>query len=284
VGTVRGWWQSPSTAFSFIDSGFVYGGNSYGDVGSGATVLLTTNGSPPFTVVTLPLPVGISANRVVVRDLNDSRVIIGSVGQPYALRWESPLSPPSQLLPGNQNFPVQQVFPEGISNSGLIAGWVVLDVRKNVTIYAAVVWDGSNTATTLPSPAGSVSQIASNVNDAGTISGHWSDGRKWSPIRWTPNGVGGYSIATLPIDVGGTNVPTGIDACGRITGGSPQGAWVWDPTSGLAILPSVGGFGISGWSHSISQTGELVGSSYSGSGRKAVYHATLWKGLPPCVL
>jgi hypothetical protein len=284
IGSIRGWWQSPSTAFTALDSGFVYGGNSFGDIGSGATVLLTTNGTAPFEVVPLPLPSGISANRVVARDLNDSRVVVASVGTPYGLRWETPTSVPTQLLPGNHGYTVQQVFPEGISNSGLIAGWVVLEVRKNATKYAAVVWNGSNTGTPLPAPPGSVSQIASNVNDAGTISGHWNDGRKWSPIRWTPNGVGGYNIATQSIDVGGSNGPTGIDACSRITGGSPQGAWVWDPTSGLTILPSVGGTGISGWSHSISQTGELVGSSYNGPGHGAVYHATLWTGLPPCVL
>ena len=281
-GANRGWWQSPSPSFTPIDSGYVYGGNSFADVGDGARVLLSNNGAPPFTSVTLQLLSGVNPRAVVVRDINDSRVIVASLGTVYGLRWDSPTSTPTELLPGTPGYPIQQVIPYSISSTGLIAGRLVVTVRKNTTKSVPVIWTGSNTATELPLPAGAVDGLASNVNAAGVVSGFWNDGRVSAPIRWTPRTGGGYDIAVLNLDVGGTNLSTGIDECGRITGGSPQGAWVWDPTAGLTILSGIGGSGVPGWSYSINANGQLVGSSYDGTGRNAVYHATLWTGLPAC--
>jgi hypothetical protein len=283
LGSTRGWWQSPSPAYTQIDSGHVSGGNSLGDVGSGASVLLTNNGAPPFTVVQLPLPAGVSANTVVAKDINDSRTVVASASQvPYALRWENPYVTPTPLYPGNQPYPVQSIFPEGINNNGVIAGWLVLKVRNNVTKYAPVVWNAGNTAVALPVPPEATQATAGNVNDAGVISGHFYTTRGTYPIRWTPNAGGGYDIATLNLDIGGLNGPNGIDSCGRISGGSPLGAWVWDPAVGVMMLPSISGFNRTGWSRSISNSGEVVGSSNSASGNSLVYHATLWRGLPAC--
>jgi hypothetical protein len=249
-------------------------------------VVLTDFGAASFTVVQIPLPAGVDANRVAVRDINDSRVVVASASQlPYALRWESPYVMPTPLYPGSQPYPVQSIFPEGINSSGVIAGWLVLKIRNNTTKYAPVVWNRSNIAASLPLPPAAAYAIAQNVNDAGVISGHFFGTRGGTyPIRWTPNATGGYDIATLSLDVAGLDGPNGIDSCGRISGGSPLGAWVWDPAVGLMMLPSIAGFGTTGWSHSISGSGELVGSSNSSSGKTVIYHATLWRGLPPCTL
>jgi hypothetical protein len=59
-------------------------------------------------------------------------------------------------------------------------------------------------------------------------------------VRWSPRADGGYDVLISSVDVGRAKVVTGIDGCGRIVGGSDQGAWVWDGTT-LVILPTLTG-------------------------------------------
>jgi uncharacterized membrane protein len=195
----------------------------------------------------------------------------------YAIRWDSPSAVPVQLpLPALQ-FPAYQVVARSINNAGTIVGYVNEILPKNRTRYEALVWSGSSVVI-LPLPPGGTTQLASNVNDAGVISGITEGSH---PIRWTPRIGGGYDIAVSSIDVGRRNLDTGMDACGRMTGGSDQGAWVWDGTS-TVILPSlVSGKPANG--DDISEDGTVVGFSEVGTSKgRILTRATIWTGLPSC--
>jgi uncharacterized membrane protein len=202
---------------------------------------------------------------------------VGTAGQTYGLKWESPYAQPTKLLAPPLPYPVQQVLPMGINNSGDVAGWVVVAVRRNTIRYDAVVWSAAGTPTALPLAPGATSQTANAINDAGVISGAMNSRY---PVRWTPDGAGGYNVAVLNVDTNG-NTRSGIDACGRIVGGSPAGAWVWD-SQGVTMLPSIGGMGLHGWSDTINEEGQMVGLSKAGQAKQAELRATLWTGLAPC--
>lgn len=164
-----------------------------------------------------------------------------------------------------------------VNNTGTIVGYVLETLPKRRSRYEALVWSGGNVSI-LPLPPGGTTQLASNVNDAGIISGITEGSR---PIRWTPRIGGGYDIAVSSINVGRRNLDTGIDACGRITGGSDQGAWVWDGVS-TVILPSlVAGKPANG--DDIGESGTVVGFSEVGTSKGSlVIKATIWTGLPAC--
>lgn len=281
IGTTRGWWQSPSPSFTAIDAGYVQGGNRSADAGGGqGTVLLSTNGGAPWTSQNLASPARIAAGATLAHDINDSRVLVGNTlgSSVYAIRWDNPSAIPVQLpLPALQ-YPAYQVVARSINNTGTIVGYVVETVSRNRSRYEALVWSSGGVAI-LPLPPGGTTQLASNVNDAGVISGITEGSH---PIKWTPRTGGGYDIAVSSIDVGGSNLDTGIDACGRISGGSDTGAWVWDGVSAPTILPALlAGYWASG--ADISESGTVVGSSQVGTSKGSpVTHATIWTGLPAC--
>lgn len=281
IGTTRGWWQSPSPSFTAIDNGWVQSGNRNADAGgTQGTALLSTQGGPPWTSVTLASPPGTAAGMTVAHDINDSRVLVGfTKGTVRAIRWENPTAVPVVLPLPSLDYPVDQSVAKSISNSGVIVGYVIETLPKKRTRYEAIVWSGGSVSI-LPWAPGATSQLASNVNDAGVISGIVNGSH---PARWTPRADGGYDVVVSTLDAGRHNLETGIDACGRVTGGSDVGAWVWDGVSAPVILPGPVGPGYAGWAYDISESGTLVGSSVVGMQRgNLVWHATIWTGLPSC--
>jgi hypothetical protein len=276
----RGWWQSPFPSFTVIDSGNVQGGNRNADAGGGqASAILSTNGGPPWTSVTLASPPGIAAGATIAHDINDGRTLVGNTlgSNVYAIRWDSPSAVPVQLpLPALQ-YPAYQVVARSINSAGDIVGYVNETLPKRRSRYEALVWSGG-TVSILPLPPGGTTQLASNINDAGVISGITEGSH---PIRWTPRIGGGYDIAVSSIDVGRRNLDTGIDACGRITGGSDQGAWVWDGASTVILPGLVAGKPANG--DDISESGTVVGFSEVGTSKGSILtRATIWTGLPSC--
>jgi hypothetical protein len=282
TGSLRGWWQSPNPAFTQIDNGYVQGGNRNADAGGDqGTAFLSTNGGAPWTSASLASPPGIAAHATLAHDINDARVIVGNTlgSSVYAIRWDDPSAVPVRLPLPTLQYPAYQVVARSINNTGVIVGYVLETLPKNRSRYEALVWTNGNPAI-LPLPPGGTSQLASNVNDAGVISGI-TDGAH--PIRWTPRIGGGYDIAVSTIDVGGSNLDTGIDACGRITGGSDSGAWVWDGVSAAVILPGLAGTGHFGQAADINEAGTVVGSSWVANSRGSIVtKATMWIGLPAC--
>jgi len=175
------------------------------------------------------------------------------------------------------------VVARSINNTGTIVGSAyegsIKNRGKSITVYEAIVWSGSSVEV-LPLPPGGTTQLASNVNDAGVISGITEGSH---PIRWTPRIGGGYDVAVSSLDVGGSNLDTGLDACGRVTGGSDSGAWVWDGISAPVILPGLAGSGFWGQVSDINEAGVAVGSSMIGTSKGSrVTKATMWTGLPSC--
>jgi len=282
IGSSRGWWQSPSPSFTVLDDGYVQGGNRNADAGGGqGTAILSTNGNAPWTSVTLASPPGISAGATIAHDINNSRVLVGNTlgSNVYAIRWNDPWSIPVQLALPQLQYPAYQSVARSINNNGVIVGYVIETLPKKRSRYEALVWVNGS-ATILPLPAGSTSQLASNINNNGVISGI-VDGIH--PIRWTPRSDGGYDIAVSAINVGRSNLDTGIDDCGRITGGSDTGAWVWDGTNPAVVVPGLNGPGYPAGASDISESGTMVGSSTVGTVRgSSVSRATIWTGLPAC--
>jgi hypothetical protein len=282
VSRLRSWWQSSASPPNILDSGFVNGGNRNADAAGGqAEVILSSNGGPPWTSVTLQSPPGTAAGNVLPSDINDSRVVVGRTVGTFniPLRWPSPTSAPEQLSLAGIQYPVYIASARAINNSGDIVGYVLENLPKNKQRYEAIIWKGGSMSI-LPRPAGVTSQLASNINDGGVISGI-ADGIH--PIRWTPRLDGGYDIVVASVDVGAANLETAIDACGRIGGGSDSGAWIWEGAT-VRFLPAIAGAGLWGLVRDLNESGTAVGTSTQRFMRKnaRIQHATAWTGLGPC--
>jgi hypothetical protein len=280
----RGWWQAPAPAFTRIDAGGLLGGNRIGDAAGGENnLLLSTSGGAPWTSVTPLRPAGISS--IVTADINDARVVTGftlGVTPNHGLRWDGPGAVPVQLPLPALRYPAQLVRPVSISNSGLIAGYVNEGSVRGVTQSEAILWTPAGPVV-LPSAPGATAQVASAVNDAGMVSGYVTIARNAHPARWVPNGSGGYTVAVANLVGGSDNVYTAIDGCGRVTGGSEQGAFVWDGVSPPTLLPSISGKVGPGIGLDINDAGQVVGTSVSVMTKKTTIRGpTLWTGLPPC--
>jgi hypothetical protein len=283
IGGSRGWWQSPSTSFTKVDDGNVQDGNRNADAGGGqGTAFLSTNGGAPWVSVALNSPAGVSAGMTIAHDLNASRVLVGNTlgSDVYAIEWPDPSAVPQRLPLPPLQYPASQSVARSINGNGTVVGYVLETLPHNGSRYEPLVWTADGVVSILPIPSGSTTALASNVNDNGIISGI-VDGVH--PIRWVPNAAGGYDVAVAAISVGRYNLDTGIDACGRITGGSDAGAWVWDGVSAPVILPSVAGpkYGAEGLD--ISESGTVVGISIVGQQKgRVLQRATMWTGLPAC--
>jgi hypothetical protein len=281
VSRLRSWWQTSASPPNILDSGFVNGGNRNADAAGGqAEVILSTNGGAPWTSVTLQSPAGTAAGNVLASDINDSRVVVGRTVGTFnvPLRWASPTSAPEQLSLAGIQYPVYIANARAINNSGDIVGYVLENLPKNKQRYEAIIWKGGSMSI-LPRAPGVTSQLASNINDAGVISGYAGS----SPVRWTPRADGGYDIAVASVDVGGTNLDTAIDACGRIGGGSDSGAWIWVGAT-VQFLPAIAGGGLWGVVRDLNESGTAVGASTQRFAKKnaRIQHATAWTGLGPC--
>ena len=281
TGSSRVSWNSPASSPVVVDAGYVNGGNRNADAAGGVgDVLLSTNGSAPWTSVNLIIPQGANAGGTVTRDVNDARVIVGNVVDGRAVRWDSPTSSPIILPLPSASYPVTRAVAYAINNSNVIAGYVTESLSKNRTRSEAVMWSG-NSVSMLPMPAGATSVVASNINDAGVISGIADASR---PVRWTPNNAGGYNVEVANIDTSPANLATAIDACGRVAGGSNIGAWVWEPGGTPVFLAGLGGLNQLGVIRDISESGIAVGTSRKSNTHKTglVQPATVWTGLPAC--
>jgi hypothetical protein len=112
VSRLRSWWQSSASPPNILDSGFVNGGNRNADAAGGqAEVILSSNGGPPWTSVTLQSPPGTAAGNVLPSDINDSRVVVGRTVGTFniPLRWPSPTSAPEQLSLAGIQYPVYNI-------------------------------------------------------------------------------------------------------------------------------------------------------------------------------
>jgi hypothetical protein len=283
TGNSRVSWNSPSSSPVIIDSGYVYGGNRNADAATGGgEVLLSTNGGAPWSVVHLILPAGSNTGNTITQDINDARVIVGRVivPVPNAVRWDSPTSSPVFLPLPSGAFTVTAAEAFAINNNNVIVGYVTESLPKNRTRSEALVWSNGGVSI-LPVPAGASSVKASNINDAGVISGIADASR---PVRWTPNGSGGYTVEMANIDTSPSNLRTAIDACGRVAGGSGVGAWIWERGSTPIYLAGLGGLNQLGVINDLSESGIAVGTSRVSNTHKTglVQPATIWTGLPAC--
>lgn len=106
---------------------------------------------------------------------------------------------------------------DGINASGTIVG-AVADGGPMAALYSGGAWS------LLPSVyAGAVGGRAYGINDAGVIVGQDLPGNYGFPLRWLPDGHGGYTAQRLG-GLGGGGKAAAVNALGQIVGGSNVGA------------------------------------------------------------
>ncbi|MGH2570061.1 MAG: hypothetical protein ACRDGR_02465, partial [bacterium] len=115
---------------------------------------------------------------------------------------------------------------DAMNESGHVVGWVTAGATRGFVAGPGLPWQ------LLPLPAGMNSSAANDINDAGVIVGavgpssspeYYLGGRAAS---WTPDGVGGYTVALLgqlPGHVSG--LATAINNAGDIVGFSSNGTF-----------------------------------------------------------
>lgn len=279
-----GYWAPSSTTFNVIDATAsmtdIGKGNAAGDWAEHYDLprVWLISGTNSWTPTTLA-PLGTSA--VTPAAINASRVVVGraSVGP---VRWESPNSTPALLpLPAISGIDASSGQAWGINGSGDIVGSVKATSGNINTVYALLWTANGQSVTVLPLAPGASSQSATGINDAGVIVGYYTgSGGKSYPMRWTPNGFGGYTILTLTTSTG-HNLKGSINKCGRAVGGISGKGYVWDASGSLTLLPLLPNASEAD-ATAINDAGAVVGETKFVVKGKAYYKPTLWTGIPAC--
>jgi hypothetical protein len=133
------------------------------------------------------------------------------------------------------------VFGSQQRSSGDIAGTVRASSGNSSVEYALLWTGGGQSVSVLPPAPGATSRNATGINDAGVIVGYYigSGGRSY-PMRWTPNGTGGYTISTVGTSTS-ANLSGSINTCGRAVGSISGKGYVWDASGALTLLPLLPG-------------------------------------------
>jgi probable HAF family extracellular repeat protein len=157
------------------------------------------------------------------RAINEQGTVVGHIGDgginAQTAIWSVPAVEGTQRVatyvppkPGYRNS-----IADGINASGTIAG-TVADGGPMAAVYRNGSWS------LLPSLSSvSVGGQAFDINDAGVVVGQDLPGNYGFPLRWLPDGNGGYTAQRLN-GLGGGGRASAINASGQIAGGSNAGA------------------------------------------------------------
>jgi probable HAF family extracellular repeat protein len=157
------------------------------------------------------------------RALNEQGDVVGLIGDAgrnaQAALWAAPgtegTGRTAAYIPPLSGY--RNGVADGVNRAGVIAG-TVADGGPMAAVYQQGSWR------LLPS----VSNVATggqafDINDAGVIVGQDLPGNYGFPLRWVPNGQGGYTAQRLN-GLGGGGIANAINAGGQIAGGSNVGA------------------------------------------------------------
>ena len=152
-------------------------------------------------------------------------------------------------------------FPVAMNELGEAVGWVSVGGSPRGWVATAAG------QTVLPIPSGMLSSRARDINDAGVIVGHVSDGIIGDigyAVAWVPNGTG-YDINSLTPLAGYTySSATAINDLGDIVGESVSASWATGPAT-LFTDPSgpvnLGALGLIG-ANDINDQRQVVGGQY----------------------
>ena len=279
-----GYWPPSSSGFNLIDatvgSTELGKGNAAGDWAEHydfprVWLISGENSWSPTTLASL------GSIAVIPNAINASRVVVGrsSAGP---VRWQDPHSPAVLLpLPAISGIDASSGNAWGINSSGDIVGNVNATSGRTNVAYALRWTDNGQSVSVLPLASGASGQTATGINDAGVIVGFFiGGGGKSYPMRWTPNGTGGYTISTVATSTSAT-LSGSINACGRSVGTISGKAYVWDASGTLTLLPLLPGSSEAG-ANAINDAGTIVGATKFVAKGKSSYKPTLWTGIPPC--
>jgi uncharacterized membrane protein len=278
-----GYWAPSSSGFNLIDatvgSTELGKGNAAGDWTEHfdfprVWLVSGENSWSPTTLASL------GSNAVIPNAINASRVVVGrsSVGP---VRWQDPNSTPVLLpLPPISGIDLSYANAWGINGSGEIVGSITATSGRTSVDHALHWTDNGQTVSVLPLAPGASSQRANGINDPGVIVGSYAARGGSYPMRWTPNGTGGYTISTVTTSTSAT-LSGSINTCGRAVGSISGKAYVWDASGTLTLLPLLPGASEAG-ANAINDAGTVVGATKFVAKGKASYKPTLWTGIPPC--
>jgi uncharacterized membrane protein len=222
----------------------------------------------------------LGSNTVIPNAINASRVVVGrsSVGP---VRWQDPYSTPVLLpLPPIPGIDLSYANAWGINGSGEIVGSITATSGRTSVDHALHWTDDGQTVSVLPLAPGAGSQRATGINDVGVIVGSYASRGGSYPMRWTPNGSGGYTISTITTSTSAT-LSGSINTCGRAVGSISGKAYVWDASGTLTLLPSLAGASEAD-ANAINDAGTVVGATKFVAKGKSSYKPTLWTGVPAC--
>jgi uncharacterized membrane protein len=279
-----GYWAPSSSSFNLIDptvgSTDLGRGNAAGDwvehYNFPRVWLMTgPNSWSPTTLA----PLGSIA--VIPNAINAGRVVVGrsSAGP---VRWQTPTSPAVLLpLPTISGIDASSGNAWGINSSGEIVGTVNATSGRTSVSYA-LRWTGDGqSVSVLPLSSGAIGQSATGINDAGVIVGFYTGGAGGSyPMRWTPNGTGGYTISSVATSTS-ANLTGSINTCGRSVGSISGRGYVWDASGKVTMLPLLPGASEAG-ANAINDAGTVVGATKFVAKGKSSVKPTLWTGIPAC--
>ena len=218
------------TAYASNISGYIVG-QEYGSGGEFA--LWTPNGAGGYTIQ----EVDYAGHLVrVLGGLNDQGEIVGwyNNGEMYWRTTASSSWTPMASPTGATDCQVRR----GINNAGAIVAGCTINGGYKTAYY----WS-SHTANpvALPRPSATGMLYPTEINDAGVIVGFQSSPSK--AVRWTPNGVGGYTVAYLP-DAGQGGAAYGLARDGTVSGSLLKGNGgtpvLWGGAGSYRVLPILG--------------------------------------------
>lgn len=204
--------------------------------------------------------------------MNADGDVVGYLGTGASTQAATWLAPPQD---GTRRAGTYVPPPAGFSNA--------LPYQINASgHFVATVSNGGNLAavnrngswTVLPGLSGGLSTgRAYAINDAGTIAGQDLPGNYGFPLRWLPDGNGGYTPERLA-GLGGGGIARDINAGGQIAGASnvgallgPSHAVLWQPGNAVTDL----GVLSTTWNHSVAHAlndaGVVVGESRNAANR-----------------
>lgn len=216
------------------------------------------------------------------RGLNEQGLVVGHIGDgginAQAAWWQAP------AVDGTARSAVYQAPPAGGSNGLLQAvnegGQAVGAISGSGTGLRAVLRSSPTSTLLLPkASARSTGEQAFGINDAGVVVGQHQPDNYGFPLRWLPDGQGGYTVQALG-GLGGGGIARDINNAGQIAGSSNVGTllgathavrWQADGSvRDLGVLDAQRNFSEA---YALNEAGTVVGRSFNGQGK---YEAFRW--------
>jgi probable HAF family extracellular repeat protein len=215
------------------------------------------------------------------RALNAQGDVVGHIGDgginAQAARWAAPAlegtSRTATYIPTLSGY--RNGIASGVNDAGVIAGGVS-DSGPRAAVHRNGAWQLLPSLYTV-----AVGGQAFAINNAGVVVGQDLPGNYGFPLRWLPDGNGGYTAQRLN-GLGGGGVARAVNASGQVAGGSNVGTLLGP---GHAVLwqadGSVTDLGVLSATHNHSQAlgindqGTVVGESRNAQGRMEAFS---WAG------